>query len=100
MVGEAPLPRADSCARKKDKETQTPDCTDCPVCFDAYEENGDHVPRILQCFHAVCEKCVKRLIHDGSLECPECRAKHIADSGVLSFPQNKYIVSSLRQIQR
>ena len=71
--------------------------TNCPVCYEDFEENGDHVPRILQCFHTVCEKCIKQLMKENTLECPECRTKHAAANGFLSFPQNKYVISVLRR---
>ena len=30
-------------------DAEEDDVTNCPVCFEAYEETGDHVPRILPC---------------------------------------------------
>lgn len=46
----------------------------CPVCLEAY-----HNPRVLSCFHVLCEKCVDRLVHVGgratSLDCPTCRQR-------------------------
>ena len=31
------------------------DITNCPVCFEEYTEEGDHVPRILPCYHTICQ---------------------------------------------
>ena len=73
------------------------DTTHCQVCFEAYEETGKHVPRILPCFHSVCEDCIKKLMKENNLDCPECRAKHPAANGFLSFPQNKYIISNVKR---
>ena len=46
----------------------------CPVCLEAY-----HNPRVLSCFHVLCEKCVDRLVHVGgraaSMDCPTCRQR-------------------------
>ena len=76
------------------------DITTCPVCFETYDLNGDHIPRILPCFHTLCEKCLVELLQDEeSLLCPECRVKHSADNGLKAFPQNKYIVEHIRKIK-
>ena len=71
------------------------DTTNCPVCFDAYEEG--HIPRLLPCTHTVCEVCLTCLINRSSLTCPECRMKHPAENDVKSFPQNKYILANIRR---
>ena len=73
------------------------DTTNCSVCFEAYDEAEDHVPRLLPCTHTVCEACVKRLLNRASLTCPECRTKHPAENHVRSFPQNKYILANTRR---
>ena len=67
----------------------------CPVCFDSYNDTGEKIPRILNCFHTLCEKCVKEILKNKKLECPQCRAVHPAPDGCVSFPQNKYIISAL-----
>ena len=58
---------------------------------------GDHVPKILPCSHTLCETCLKILIRDNKLDCPECRVKHEATSGTISFPQNKYIITHIKK---
>ena len=75
------------------------DLTNCPVCFEEYTETGDHIPRLLPCSHSLCEKCLKILIRNNKMDCPECRVKHEATSGTRSFPQNKYIVTHLLKRQ-
>ena len=72
------------------------DITNCPVCFEEYTEEGDHVPRILPCYHTVCEKCIGGLCQDFSLDCPECRVTHHATHGIKIFPQNRYILTHIR----
>ena len=72
------------------------DITNCPVCFEEYTEEGDHVPRILPCYHTVCEKCITELLLDFSLDCPECRVTHHATHGIKIFPQNRYILTHIR----
>ena len=69
----------------------------CSVCFELYSEIGNHVPRILPCYHSLCEKCIRQLISHKKLECPECRSKHEAKHGSTSFKQNKYILTNIRR---
>ena len=72
----------------------------CPVCLEHFEENGDHVPRLLPCSHTVCHRCVGLLIKSKKLECPECRRKHKAVDGERSFPQNKYMLVNITREPR
>ena len=75
------------------------DMMNCPVCFEVFGEEGDHVPRMLQCFHTQCEKCIGHLLQNDSIECPECRTRHSlpANADVKSFPQNKYVIAYIRK---
>ena len=68
------------------------DITNCPICFELYQENSEHVPRILPCHHTLCESCVTNAIKENSIQCPECRVSYQVDNGVRTFPQNKYIL--------
>ena len=68
------------------------DITNCPICFELYQENSEHVPRILLCHHTLCESCVTNAIKENSIQCPECRVSYQVDNGVRTFPQNKYIL--------
>ena len=80
-------------------EPEFDDTTSCTVCFEHYQEKGKHVPRILPCFHTLCEKCISTLLKGThTLECPECRKPHLAAKKVKTFPQNKYILSTLQRI--
>ena len=71
--------------------------TQCSVCFESYDENGDHIPRILPCHCTLCQSCIGQLIKNNVLECPQDRAKHAANRGVKSFSQNKYIITYLKR---
>ena len=64
----------------------------CQVCFEHFQEDGDHIPRILPCHHTACEKCVKEMIRGNKIICPECREEHEAKKQEKSFQHNKYIV--------
>ena len=69
----------------------------CQVCFEEFEEDGDHVPRILPCSHTLCHTCVERLIHENKIECPECHEKHETKKEGKTFPQNKYILVNIKR---
>ena len=77
----------------------------CSICFKSYTQIGKQVPRLLPCTHCYCEECIENmltepLLNKGSnLCCPECRQVHPAQRGFRSFPQNKYILLSLRRPQ-
>ena len=68
----------------------------CSVCLEDFEKSGTHIPRLLPCTHTLCEGCIKLMIQDMKLECPECRRKHEARNEEKSFPQNKYLVIQIR----
>ena len=76
------------------------DLTNCPVCFEVYEETDDRMPRILPCHHTFCESCLKQILRKKSLVCPECRIKHPAPGGTRTYPQNKYIVANIQLTKR
>ena len=69
----------------------------CVVCFEEFEEDGDHIPRLLPCTHTLCQTCVKQLIRNQKLECPECKTKHDVKNEEKSFPQNKYILIQIKR---
>ena len=66
--------------------------TNCSVFFEYYGIEGCQ-PRLLPCTHTACESCLQMLLRENSVICPQCRKKHNADSGIRTFPLNKYIIS-------
>ena len=71
----------------------------CPVCSQDYKVEGSHVPRILACFHTVCEGCIRnKLCKGSSLECPQCGTVHSAESGIENIPENEYIISHIKKM--
>ena len=69
----------------------------CQVCFEDFEDEGKHVPRLLPCTHTLCHTCISQLIQGNKIECPECREKHEAKKEEKSFPQNKYILTQIKR---
>ena len=79
------------------KRDSLADILSCPVCLEEYEENGSHVPRMFPCNDTVCESCIKQLIKNNKLVCPECREEYQAPNKERSFFQNKYIMVQIRR---
>ena len=73
------------------------DILSCIVCFEEFTSEGDYVPRLLPCTHTLCEKCMKALLLNDSLECPVCRKRHPAANGAENFPQNKVLLTVIRR---
>ena len=69
----------------------------CQICLEEFEEEGNHTPRIFSCLHTVCESCIKKMIKENKLRCPECRTQHSAEKKEKSFPQNKYLLVQNRR---
>ena len=72
----------------------------CGICVEEFKIDGDHIPRLLPCTHTVCESCIKQLISDKKLNCPECRTKHEATREEKSFPQKKYLLTQIRKLKQ
>ena len=72
--------------------------TNCSVCFELYEEKGDHVPRILPCLHSFCERCIRELLDGDTFHCPDCKVPHSAENGVEAFKVNKYVLAHIEKI--
>ena len=69
------------------------DSLSCQVCCEKFEEKGERIPRLLPCHHSLCEHCIKSLVDEGSIKCPECRKKHkVPGKKEKNFPQNEYIM--------
>jgi len=51
------------------------DQTECPVCFDAFEDSGEHSVETLSCCHKVCKECWDSwsAVMLGHPFCPLCR---------------------------
>ena len=73
------------------------DILTCPVCFEHFEADGDHIPRLLPCTHSLCHTCIGQLIRNNRLQCPTCRMKHETRNKEKSFPQNKYVLTMIKR---
>lgn len=68
----------------------------CPVCLVAYTD-----PRVLQCMHTFCRKCLEKLTKRGTqgiVECPTCRKK--TEFTAIEELQRAFYLESLFEIKR
>ena len=70
----------------------------CPICLDHYTD-----PKLLQCFHVFCEKCLKpvaRQTPQGQVvECPNCRQPTSLPQNGVSGLQGAFLIHHLFDIQ-
>ncbi len=86
--------------------------TECGVCLEEFEAEGDRVPKLLPCSHTLCLRCAERLVEDPPdddeseeeedeeegtrLRCPECRQRHhVPEKGPQGLTTNRYVVDFL-----
>ena len=67
--------------------------TECSICLEKYEKQGDKIPKLLPCSHTVCLQCTRQLIENSKLNCPECRTENRVP--VRGFPTNRYLIENL-----
>ena len=76
--------------------------TECSVCMDNFQSDGDKCPKLLPCSHTLCLQCLQQLSNRRPrIQCPECRIDHDAPNrNVTNFPTNRYMVENLEYIQK
>lgn len=52
---------------------------ECQICFHEFDE-WRRRPRILSCGHTFCSICLKSLLKDRNIACPNCKKYHVADN--------------------
>ena len=74
----------------------------CPICAEPYSGTGDRVPKILPCYHGLCEKCLNQLpakSRNITIQCPTCRqVSEVPVSGGVSSLPNNYVILELLDI--
>ena len=64
------------------------DITECPVCFDEFQE-----PKLLPCNHTFCLKCLENLDRQNVITSPMCNKEHqVPDRGVIAFTENQHAI--------
>ena len=70
----------------------------CPICLDHYTD-----PKLLQCFHVFCEKCLKPLASQTPqgqvVECPNCRQPTTLPQNGVPGLQGAFLIHHLFDIQ-
>ena len=76
--------------------------TECSVCMENFQRDGDKCPKLLPCTHTLCLQCLQQLSNGRPrVQCPECRLRHdVPNRNVMNFPTNRYMVENLEHIQR
>jgi len=70
--------------------------TECSFCFEYFNDDSDHIPKIMKCGDTFCVKCLKSLIIDDKIICPNC--KTIITEKIDEMPINKYALDSLKTL--
>ena len=66
---------------------------ECEGCFEVFENEGTHCPKILPCIHTLCLNCLQRLETNSQIECPFDRLLHpVPEGGVKQFPTNQQVL--------
>jgi len=50
--------------------------SNCAICYEAFDDEAAHLPRMLVCGHSFCTSCLAQLArgnNDNQLPCPKCR---------------------------
>ena len=75
--------------------------TECSVCYENYEQDGEKCPKLLPCSHTVCLRCLRHIGQSFYMRCPECRKSHrVPIEGASVFPTNRYILENLALAER
>ncbi|XP_078541636.1 E3 ubiquitin-protein ligase TRIM56-like [Lissotriton helveticus] len=64
------------------------DFLSCGICSDLYK-----TPKLLPCVHSYCQACLKLLVRDGSLLCPQCSLVVEAKDGTSRLKTNTFLSS-------
>lgn len=70
---------------------------ECPVCYDAFDDT-EHRPHSLPCGHTLCTQCLKKLIKQKQVTCPECRICNKVPKGGM-FPVTFAMEDLIRRLR-
>ena len=71
--------------------------TECCVCMEQFELDGDKCPKLLPCTHTLCLQCLQQLCNERPcIQCPECCAFHqVPNRNAKKFQTNRYMLEIL-----
>ena len=71
--------------------------SECGKCHEKYEENTENEPKIMECGHTICSKCIKELKGDNDkFSCPYCKVE--IKENIENIPTNKYLLQVMQTI--
>ena len=70
---------------------------ECGVCHQPYQVEGDLQPRILDCGHTFCTRCMGEVSQVGNIQCPACMRKTQVEFGTQSLRINYAILEILEK---
>ena len=71
---------------------------ECPICLNIFGNNDkdERNPRILNCGHTFCEKCIKEMKSKGRKACPSCN-QNTLNKNINEIPINRLIYDILKE---
>ena len=74
--------------------------SECSVCLREYANKDGRKPKLLPCSHTVCISCLKLLVKEEEVQCPECRdVSDLPEDGPDAYPTNRYMLDYLYVLQ-
>jgi GTPase SAR1 family protein len=69
----------------------------CNICFDNFDEEPDHEPKVMKCGDTFCFKCLKQIKKEKEkFSCPICQKE--IDENIEDMPTNKYVFNPKKAI--
>ena len=62
----------------------------CPICYQLYKD-----PKVLPCQHSYCQECLRKLVKDEQVTCPECRKVAIVPAGGIEEFKTNFLINRL-----
>ncbi|CDW81265.1 kelch motif family protein [Stylonychia lemnae] len=69
----------------------------CSICCNAFN-SGDHIPKVLQCGHAMCLNCLQTILGSLQKQCPTCK-KGVDNQNINDFPTLFMLIPNVDQVQ-
>ena len=68
----------------------------CPKCNNDFSEDGEKIPKILDCGDSFCINCIKKSTKNGIIKCSLCNSE--TNKKIDELPTNKYAIQTKKLI--